>query len=722
MNTELVEGDNQSNPDKRIGAFFRSRHAVVITVVVLGLLLRVWSAWQLPVDFDEPVYVQGAYDYAELISSGDWDGVIDYPENREHPPLVRLLYSIPILLSGNQLEWSQALLFSRIISVLFGTLAVLALALVDPLAGALVAVQTLIVKYTSQAYLEALPLFASLLAVSSLVLSNKQRDRWYWISAAALGLTAAGKFSYFPILVVLLYLFIWEKRYPWRDLILYLAVAGLTFFLLDPALWRDPVDRLVDSILFHPAYAGGEHVLSVGYAWYQPFLWVARSWAYEWHPGVFFYFGLDGLIFILALGGVRYEWRQRRWVVVWIASSMLLLLFWPTKWPQYTLVVLPAFCLSASAAIPRLVRWLREQEDYYGWFEKMLPRPTRVMWIALSLFVAVLVIGWLANTIIVGINNAGWTNIHAENSLLTSDTVHDITRGPDGSMIVATNRGVVRWVPDAEDGTLGDWELLDISASDLMDNRVLSVAVDREGGTWYGTRSGLAVYDGLSWNTFRSNDLGVNGEEVYDITIGSDGRVWIGTDGGAAVYNGGMWIAYTPEASGLLDGQVFSVEVQPNPGGGDIIWFGSHLGVSRLDTSTGEWHEITPKNSGLGRGGIADILHDSSGHVWFATLGGGLSVWDGSSLSHFRVSNSELPYNSVQKITETDPGIFWIATSIPSSPGGLVSKFDGTTWKTYYPNRSGYTGSETVTIMTDAQGRIWFGTLSAGIDIFEPKD
>ena len=42
------------------------------------------------------------------------------------------------------------------------------LALVDPLAGGLLAVHTLFIKYTSQAYLEALPLFAGLAAVLAL--------------------------------------------------------------------------------------------------------------------------------------------------------------------------------------------------------------------------------------------------------------------------------------------------------------------------------------------------------------------------------------------------------------------------------------------------------------------------------------------------------------------------------------------------------------------------
>ena len=102
------------------------------------------------------------------------------------------------------------------VSVIFGTLAVWLVAMVDPLAGGLLAIQTYAVKYTSQAYLEALPLFASLAALFALRRSMKKRDIWFWLSAGALGLTAAGKYSYFPIVVVLLYVYFREKNTPGR--------------------------------------------------------------------------------------------------------------------------------------------------------------------------------------------------------------------------------------------------------------------------------------------------------------------------------------------------------------------------------------------------------------------------------------------------------------------------------------------------------------------------
>ena len=61
-------------------------------IVLLALLLRLWAAWQLPVDADEPVYLQAAYDYAQFIRAGEAASIINYSQNFEHPPLVKLLY------------------------------------------------------------------------------------------------------------------------------------------------------------------------------------------------------------------------------------------------------------------------------------------------------------------------------------------------------------------------------------------------------------------------------------------------------------------------------------------------------------------------------------------------------------------------------------------------------------------------------------------------------
>jgi ligand-binding sensor domain-containing protein len=129
------------------------------------------------------------------------------------------------------------------------------------------------------------------------------------------------------------------------------------------------------------------------------------------------------------------------------------------------------------------------------------------------------------------------------------------------------------------------------------------------------------------------------------------------------------------------------------------------------------WTSYTSQDFDLGWGGVADLLVDSSGQVWVATLGGGLSLWDGQRWSYYRTSNSPLPYNTVQEIVELSPGIFWICSSIPNESGGVVTRFAGQDWRTYKPILTGYPGSEALAVAQDSLGRLWFGTRTSGVVI-----
>jgi sugar lactone lactonase YvrE len=696
-----------------------NRRRIIASVMMLAVCLRLWAAWQLPVDADEPVYLKAAFDYAQLIKAHDWQGLIDYPGNREHPPLNKLLYSLTVLALGRRAIWENVLFLSRLVSVLFGSLAVLIVTLLDPLAGGLMAVQTLVVKYTSQAYLEALPLFAALGALFSLYRSKALWDRWFWLSAFTLGLTAAAKYSYFPVLVVILYLYLWERKYPLWSLLPYFLAAAFTFWALDPSLWRDPAGMLLSSLTFHVQYSQGSHVAAVGYPWYQPFIWVSRSMASEWHPDVFFYYGFDGLFFLLALAGLQREWGQRRWIVVWIASGMLFLLLWPTKWPQYALVVLPAFCLAAAPTLQWAVRWIQEQNEYWDWFRTMFPRPTRSFWIGLVGFISLLIVASITNVVLVGVNHIGWSHVTALTSDLPSNQVFQVGPGLGDKMILATNRGLALWSPSPEGEILDRWEIYNHENSGLPDDQVSSFAAQGNQALWIGTQAGLARFDGMDWQIFHASDFDLSGEQINAIAVGSDGKVWIGTNAGLAAYDGEKWTSYTSENSGLLEDFVLSIAVGPGPGG-DWIWVGTLHGISRLDVASNAWQNFKSTSVDLGAGGISGLMIDSSGRLWSSSLGGGISVWDGNEWAHYRVSNSGLPYNTVQTVVEIQPGEYWIASSVPNSSGGLVTRFDGQKWKNFEPEITGYSGAETVSIAEDASGRIWFGTLTAGVDIYRP--
>lgn len=697
---------------------FWTRQRKVWLVVVVGLLLRAWAAWQLPVDFDEPVYLQAGYEYAGLMRAGDWQGVIDYPENSEHPPLVKLIYGGVVLAAGPRASWEAVLLAGRLVSVVFGTLAVALVALVDPLAGGLLAVQTLVVKYTSQAYLEALPLAMALLALFALRRSQKERDAWFWLSAAALGLTAAGKYSYFPILLVVLYVALVDKRFRIGKLLLYLGTAGLAFVAFNPALWSAPLERFADTFAFHVQYSQSAHVQESGYPWYQPFLWISRSHGYNWHSEVFFYFGFDGLIFLFAVAGMWLERRRLGWVLAWAAGSLLFLLLWPTKWPQYTLVLLPALCLLAAGALRRLYALYHEQEAYWDWLNTMFPKPSRKYMIAGGIVLGLLTLAIIVNNALLAANRIGWSTITARTAPLPSDTIYDLLPLPDGRMALASERGLVLWEA-ARDGDVSDrWQVFDTENSPLPAERVLALALDGQARLWMGTAAGLAVYDGQHWAVYHKDDFGLLSEQVNAVAVDSAGRVWIGTQIGAAVLDGTTWTPYTASAQALVDNAVFSLAVEP-AGDGERIWFGTLWGVSVYDSGAQAWERYTRQDFDLGWGGVSDLLVDSGGQVWASTQGGGISLWNGQEWHSYRTSNSPLPYNTVQDVTQLSAGNFWICTSIPNETGGLVTGFDGQDWRTYKPVLTGYPGSEALAVAQDSLGRIWFGTRLDGVVIYD---
>lgn len=688
------------------------RWGILIGLVLLAALLRGWAALRLPTDYDEPTYLQAGFDYARALRAGDLNAVIDYAGHREHPALGKLLYGLVVLTLGRHADRTLALYAGRGLSAVFGTLAVLALALLDPPAGGLLAAHTMAVKYTGQVYLEALPHLASLLAVLAFA-----RDRRFWLSALALGVTAAGKFTYLPILLVILYLAVGEKRTRRHDLLLYGLAAGAVFWLLNPTLWHDPFHRLADSLFFHLRYSQGSRVEMAGYPWYQPLYWISRSPPLLWHPDVFFYFGLDGLIFWLALPGLYWEWRERRWVVVWIAVGLLFLLVWPTKWPQYTLILTPPLCLAASSALRHLYRRFQEQETYREWLRQMVPSPPLAFWILVALLVVAVAVGYTAITLETTLGRIGWSHLTGENRLLPANTVYALLPGPGEEMILGTARGAAIWSPPAATDLPDQWLVFTRENSGLPGNHVLAVARDQADRLWFGTEAGLAGYDGTAWQTCRVREMGLSGEQVYALAVGSDGRLWVGTDAGAAVWDGQNWTPFTTASSGLEDNRVLALAIQPRPEG-DRVWFGTRSGSSCLDTATGRWQSYPTDFA------VVALLVDSNGRLWAGTLGGGLGRWApeggtrGTAWQFYRTGNSGIPFNSVEALAEVAPGVLWVGTAPPTEVGGVLAEFDGQKWKVYTPHNSGFSGAEPLTIAQDAQGRWWIGTRTAGVDIY----
>lgn len=374
--------------------------AAIILVVGIAINLRHRAVQMLRPDFDEPVYMVVAENYANAIREGDFQYIIEDRTNLEHPQFYKLLYAAllsrfdpvfnierrlspqtehPHILSDLDM---QHFLTARYTSAVFGVLNVLLVSIVNPIAGFSLAIHTYTIKYTSQVYLEALPMFTLTIVVLAYIQSKRQWNKWLVISAVSLGITAASKYMYAVIGFAVVMDWVWtvmgdakntkgtkgwkEQLRQFKPLLAWGLLAILVFYMANPTLWTHPMGNLAESLFFHSRYAQSEHVVSSGLPWYQPFIWLFNS--AEWHP-IAIYTWADDITASLAVLGIWRMWKKHRVVVLWWALGMLFLLFWGTKWPQYILILVVPVTLCVPEGLRQIWAWLPDafkSASYYG--------------------------------------------------------------------------------------------------------------------------------------------------------------------------------------------------------------------------------------------------------------------------------------------------------------------------------------------------------------------
>jgi hypothetical protein len=358
---------------------------IVILVATISLSLHLRAVRLLPEDYDEDVYLAAAQRYAAAIRQGDLQAIIDYKFNFEHPALTKLVYALIILplpetslllerpsAENPQLPLPQPhFTLARLSSALFGTLEVLFLAILNPLAGLILAISTWQTKYTSQVMLEPLPALTSLLLVLCYIWSKGktgvQRISLIVLSAFWLGISAASKYTYAIAGIAVLVDWILEslttpdykKQITWRGRLRFLGaeigemvawgmLAVIVFVAFNPRLWYDPLGRLVVSLIYHQDFTQTVYVQSTGYPPWQQFIWLMQP--VPWDPGVFPIM-IDPILTILAALGIPRLWKRQRVMALWLVLAAMILLWWPTKWPQYLLNLLAPYSLSAAEAL-----------------------------------------------------------------------------------------------------------------------------------------------------------------------------------------------------------------------------------------------------------------------------------------------------------------------------------------------------------------------------------
>ncbi len=340
--------------------------------------------------------------------------------------------------------------------------------------------------------------------------------------------------------------------------------------------------------------------------------------------------------------------------------------------------------------------------------------------------------------------------------------------------IVAGTDGTIWWGKtdglEVIDPATGATTILRHNAADrfsLSANEILSLAVDRDGSIWAGTKAGgvdhfsPASLQFGAWRRNTDDPRGLSDGNIRAIYRDRAGAVWLGTyDGGLNRFDpaSGTFTQFRhdPRNSRSLDGnRVYSIYEDRF---GDL-WVGTELGINRLDRQTGSFTRF--ERGPLARPGVAiptyAFLEDSRGAFWFgagaarATLdrrtGAIDSVAETGGLSMLEDREGNLWFASADSLIRMDPGgkvktiVFPKASSadLASTPqinfmhedaqgvlwfaseNGLLRYDPKSEAYTAYTTREGLPDNVVQCVLPDQAGNLWLST-NNGISRFNPRD
>ncbi len=272
-------------------------------------------------------------------------------------------------------------------------------------------------------------------------------------------------------------------------------------------------------------------------------------------------------------------------------------------------------------------------------------------------------------------------------------------------------------------------------SSGLPQASVTALVQDRQGYLWVGTFGGLARFDGVRFETFRTADHpGLSGNRIISLAEDRDGKLWIGTEAsGASIYSEGRFSRFEP-SDGLPLGLVGAFR----QGLGDNFWIACEGGLLRVNGDRSI--RFTPED-GLDGGEVTAVLETPQG-LWVGTKAGLFR-------RHGEAFRPAAPHifsgTRIGTILSTKDGGLWVggeaglfevgddgvALGISDrdlAPGRAIEDRDGNIW---FPAESLWrlsrpVGRETLrtaflamggarVVFEDREGSLWVGTNTEGL-------
>jgi signal transduction histidine kinase/ligand-binding sensor domain-containing protein/CheY-like chemotaxis protein/HPt (histidine-containing phosphotransfer) domain-containing protein len=306
---------------------------------------------------------------------------------------------------------------------------------------------------------------------------------------------------------------------------------------------------------------------------------------------------------------------------------------------------------------------------------------------------------------------------------LASDYVWSIAEDARGDLWLATNGGgVARW--DRRTEQFQQFRHDAQKPHSLASDAVRTLLIDAKGLIWAGTLDqGLDVLDPKTGDVrhFRHRDgdpRSLAADGVLTLYADREGRIWVGTDGGLSRYetSTGDFVNYGAAASGTTLSDLRVRAIREDHAG--ALWIGTYRGgLDRLEPTSGRLtvfrHDSKDAHS-LSSDRVLAVLEDDKQRLWVGTADG-LNLFEPGSSAFVRYGRDadnpqSLRDSDIMSLYQDRGGVLWVGTRL-----GGASHWNPRSWLLGHYRSELFRDAQVLAFADDGADKVWVGTIGAGL-------